>query len=106
MRRSASPASPTWSRTSSTRPLGTPVTWARIRRWSRPRRVGWQLVVAPPPDQRVARGGTYQPEHDSQGRRLARPIGTEEPGDLARWSIEGQLLHRPHPAEMLGQPPD
>ena len=40
-------ARPTWwAQTSATRRSGTPVTWARIRRWSRARRPGWAPVAS------------------------------------------------------------
>jgi hypothetical protein len=68
-------------------------------------RVG-QRRVGPSADQGDAGGGADQPQQHAQGGGLAGPVGAKEPGDLSRPDLDGQLLDRPDPAELLGQAVD
>src|SRR5713226_1368795 len=47
-----------------------------------------------------------QPEEDSDGGRLARPVGAQEPKHLALGDIQGDLVEGADAAEPLGEPID
>jgi hypothetical protein len=47
--------------------------------------------------------GAHEPEQDPDGGGLARPVGSEEPVDLAAAHVQVQLIQGPGAAEGLDQ---
>ena len=59
----------------------------------------------PPVDQRRTRRGIVEAEDHAQGGGLARPVGSEEPGDHARVHVEAEMVDGDGLAVALGQLP-
>jgi hypothetical protein len=57
-----------------------------------PERFGERLVRTPVHECRP-RGGQVEAEHDPHGGGLAGAVRPEEPGDLARFDVEAQVVH-------------
>ena len=62
-----------------------------------------QLGVGDTVDGRLAGVGPVQPHDHAHGRRLARPVGTQETGDHPGGDREGQVVDGHGLAEALGE---
>src|SRR5690606_13370947 len=62
-----------------------------------------QFLVTLATDPHLTRRGLVEPEDHAHGRGLARPVGAEEPGDLARCDAEGQVVDGEFLAVSLGE---
>ena len=58
------------------------------------------------PVKRISPSGPIEPAHQVEDRGLARPIGTNEPQELASLKGEIEVMNGAEPAEKVGEIPD